>query len=183
MPLSVREATRTAARARGGSVLEVVPVPSGRETSRAAHLAARLADHETTRDDQDLPVVIPAPTLSSSAADLLTKAGIVARYGATHLAITPGSWTRRQRTRSSAAAAKLGVELVELDIDPAQAQLTDDELDALLTADQRCLAGSQSQQLRTRSDACTALARAPDSRSCSAVCPVRASPRSQRHSR
>ncbi len=125
VPFTLRMAARDLARSQGGSVLEVVPVPSRQETSLAAHLAPRLARLEDTRAERDQAVVVPAPPLDWTANDLLARAAIVGRYGATMLAISPHVLDALgdQRGAVEAAAAQLGVAVHGLSVPPDQTGL------------------------------------------------------------
>lgn len=87
---TVREAARQYARSVGHPLLEVVATPSGRDTDVVAHLPARLARLETTRDEGDRAVVVPDPGLGWGAAEVLTRASIVAEYGAATMLVPPG---------------------------------------------------------------------------------------------
>ena len=134
VPFSLRQATRELARAEAGSVLEVVPVPSGQETSLPAHLGPRLARLAATRDEQDRAVVIPAPALGWDAGELLLRAEIVRAYGATSLALSPAILDSlgEHREAVTGASADLGIELRALAVSPAQATLSRQDLDHLL---------------------------------------------------
>ncbi|MEO8107503.1 MAG: adenylyl-sulfate kinase [Actinomycetes bacterium] len=91
VPFAVREAARTAARAAGASIAEIVPIPTGRETSRLANLPARLALAEQTRDEGDRMVLVPWPTVAWDAKGVSLRAVVAAAYGATELLLAPGT--------------------------------------------------------------------------------------------
>jgi sulfate adenylyltransferase len=136
--LTVREKAREHARSLGRPVLEVVPVPGGRETDRAPHLAARLAQRETTRDDGDRAVLVPDPGLTWTAADLLTRAAIVAEHGAATLLVPPGRLRNLGAAREGvgAAAAALGVTLEEVAAHPGETRLDPRVLDRMVLQDE-----------------------------------------------
>jgi sulfate adenylyltransferase len=90
VPFSVRETTRAAARSAGATVAEVVPIPTGHETSRVANLPARLALVETTREGADRLVVVPWPKVAWDDAGIRLRAHVAAAYGATELVLAPG---------------------------------------------------------------------------------------------
>ena len=94
VPHAVRESTRAAARRAGATVAEVVAVPTGRETSRAANAPVRLALAHTTRDDSDRVIVVPWPELAWDGAGVQMRAAIAAAYGATELIIADPGLTR-----------------------------------------------------------------------------------------
>lgn len=85
IPLAVREAARQSARSEGAAVAEIVPLPTGRETSRVANLPARIALAETTRDEVDRLVIVPWPTVPWDADGVALRAQVAAAYGATEL--------------------------------------------------------------------------------------------------
>lgn len=115
----LRDATRKRARSAGGSVLEVVPVPTGRETDSGAHVAPRLSRKASTREAQDRAVVVPAPGLGWSAADILTRAAIVSRYGATMLAVPEHRLSALVDAELTlASAAQVGVAVVGIAATP-----------------------------------------------------------------
>lgn len=87
---AVRLAARAQAEAAGATILELAPVPSGRETSRAANAPVRLAVAATTRRPVDRLVVIPAPPLPWDAPGLRLRAVLAAAYGADELMVVPG---------------------------------------------------------------------------------------------
>jgi sulfate adenylyltransferase len=91
VPFAVREAARAAARSAGATVAEIVPIPTGRETSRVANLPARLALAETTRQGDDRIVVVPWPQVAWDDAGVRLRAHVAAAYGATALLVAPGS--------------------------------------------------------------------------------------------
>ncbi|MEO8329689.1 MAG: adenylyl-sulfate kinase [Candidatus Nanopelagicales bacterium] len=136
-PRSLREATRSLARVQGAQALEVVPVPSGQETSLAAHLAPRLSRLASTRDGGDRAVVIPAPELDWSAPSVLLRASIVQRYGATTLAVSPAVADALgvDLAATEAAASALGIELHVLSVAADKVDLPRKELTDLLDAD------------------------------------------------
>jgi sulfate adenylyltransferase len=84
-PHTVRESMRVAARHADATVLEIVALPTGRETSRAANAPARLAVAHTTRDADDRIVVVPWPDVAWDAAGVSVRAAVAAAYGATAL--------------------------------------------------------------------------------------------------
>ena len=134
---AVRQAARDWARSRAGQVLEVVPVPSGQETALAAQLPARLARLAATRDTNDRAVVIPTPDLGWGANDLLLRAAIVGRYGATVLAVSPDALEGLgdQRAAVQAAAAQDGVALETLPVPPQHLGMSRHHLDELIEAE------------------------------------------------
>jgi sulfate adenylyltransferase len=87
---AVRLAARAQAEASGATILELAPVPAGRETSRAANAPVRLAVAATTRRPVDRLVVIPAPPLPWDAPGLRLRAQLAAAYGADELLVVPG---------------------------------------------------------------------------------------------
>lgn len=87
---AVREAARAEARAAGASIAEIVPLPTGRETSRVANLPARVALAETTREENDRLVVVPWPSVAWDAPGVALRAQVAAAYGATELLLAPG---------------------------------------------------------------------------------------------
>ena len=103
-------------------ILEVVPVPTGAETSRIGQLAPRLARRESTRAASDAAVVVPAPTLTWDATDILVRAAIMASYGATALAVPLRYLDAVQdQGRLHATAHELGIALVGIaDVPPGQ---------------------------------------------------------------
>lgn len=90
VPFAVRDAARLAARSAGATVAEIVPIPTGRETSRAANLPARLALAETTREGADEIVVVPWPQVAWDDDGVRLRAHVAAAYGATELLVAPG---------------------------------------------------------------------------------------------
>ncbi|MCZ3390161.1 MAG: adenylyl-sulfate kinase [Actinomycetia bacterium] len=93
VPLAVRAAARTAARAAGATIAEIVALPTGFETSRQANTPARLAAVAGTREDHDRVVVVPWPagdTVPWDAEGVLLRAHVAAAYGATELLLVPG---------------------------------------------------------------------------------------------
>ena len=90
VPFAVREAARASARAVGASIAEIVPLPTGRETSRVANLPARVALAEVTRDAVDRMVIVPWPTVPWDADGVALRAQVAAAYGATELLLPPG---------------------------------------------------------------------------------------------
>ena len=136
-PYSLRQATAQLARAKGARVMEVVPVPSGQETSQRANLAARLARLEVTRAEGDIAVVVPAPTLDWSPESLLLRARIVAAYGADTLAVSPLVMEElgTDRAHVEREAYELGVELTALSVLNQHSAMSAGELHALLEAD------------------------------------------------
>lgn len=131
---SLREAARNLARTESGALLEVIPVPSGQETSREAQIGPRLARLATTRDAADRSVVIPEPDLGWSAEDVLARAEISRSYGATVLALSPlvAAELGTAKSEVEAAAAALGVDLRVLDVPTTEAGLSQQQLDELL---------------------------------------------------
>ena len=91
VPFTVREAARAAARSAGATVAEIVPIPTGHETSRVANLPARLARVETTREGADRVVVIPWPQVPWDDDGIRLRAHVAAVYGATELFLAPGT--------------------------------------------------------------------------------------------
>jgi sulfate adenylyltransferase len=85
LTLAVREAARQAAREHGAAIAELVPVPTGHETSRAANAPVRAALAETTRDVADRLVVVPWPEVADVDLALRLRTTISAAYGATEL--------------------------------------------------------------------------------------------------
>jgi len=124
---AVREALRRTARSRGGAVIEIVPVPTGRETDRHAHRWPRLAHREATRDPGDRIVVVPDPEGVHPISRLAVLVGLARRLGAEHVVVPP---TDRTAATAVAAATRLPVDVV--DVDPAQAGLADEDLTRLL---------------------------------------------------
>ncbi|MFL6070186.1 MAG: adenylyl-sulfate kinase [Actinomycetes bacterium] len=91
VPHALRESTRAAAREAGATVAEIVAVPTGRETSRAANAPVRLAMAHTTREGSDRVIVVPWPELPWDAAGVQVRAALAAAYGATELIVAdPG---------------------------------------------------------------------------------------------
>ena len=135
VPFEVRDAARMLARHRGGALLQIVGVATGQETSHPSNLGARLAHYETTRDPIDRVVVLPEPLLSDGPADVLLQAQVAARYGATALAMTPTQTAAlgEHFSQTVRTAATLGVDLVQLDLDPEHCQMDVHQLDALVT--------------------------------------------------
>jgi sulfate adenylyltransferase len=137
LPLVVRQAARDWAAAEDGSVLEVVPVPSGQETSLAAQLGPRLARLETTRGPRDQLVVVPDPGLSWSGPELGRRAAIAKRLGATHLGVRSEALEAIEPHERPADAADVsGVQLTTLAVPKGQGQLVRSALDELLAADE-----------------------------------------------
>jgi sulfate adenylyltransferase len=92
VPFSVRAAAHKAARAVGATMAEIVPIPTGFETSRQANAPARLAAVASTQEDRRI-VVVPWPAQPSvpwDADGLRLRAHVAAAYGATELLIAPG---------------------------------------------------------------------------------------------
>lgn len=89
LPFALREAARRAARTEGATIAEIVPLPTGRETSRVANLPARIALAETTRDETDRIVVVPWPSVAWGATGVALRAQVAAAYGATELLLAP----------------------------------------------------------------------------------------------
>ena len=137
LTLALREAARDHARALGRPLLEVVPLPSGRDTDVSAHLPARLARLESTRDAADRAVVIPDPGLSWQAPEILVRACVVAEYGATTLLLPPGRLTGLSARREEVvrAAAALGVELVEVRSHAGETRLDRQVLDRIVSTE------------------------------------------------
>ncbi|HEX5017361.1 MAG TPA: adenylyl-sulfate kinase [Actinomycetes bacterium] len=92
VPFAVRDAVRTAARNADAQVAEIVPLPTGRETSRTANAPVRLARAETTRDKDDHIVVVPWPDVPWDATGVKLRARIAAAYGGTDLLVTDPQW-------------------------------------------------------------------------------------------
>ena len=138
LTLTMREAAREHARSLGRPVLEVVPVPGGRETDRRVHLAARLAAQETTRDDVDRAVLVPDPGLRWTGPELLTRAVVVAEHGAASLLVPPGRLRDLGSAREDvlAAAQELGVTLAELTAHPGETRLDPRVLDRIVLQDE-----------------------------------------------
>jgi sulfate adenylyltransferase len=90
LPLALREAARRSARSAGATIAEIVPLPTGRETSRAANLAARVALREQTRERDDQLVIVPWPAVAWDAPGVALRAQVAAAYGATELLLAPG---------------------------------------------------------------------------------------------
>jgi sulfate adenylyltransferase len=134
LTLAVREAARAQARAMENPLLEVVPLPSGRDTDAVAHLAARLARRETTRDAQDRAVVIPDPGLGWAPSDIVTRARIVAEFGAATLLVPPGRLSNLGRGGDAVtvAASELGVSVTEVIAHPGETRLDPRVIDRLV---------------------------------------------------
>ena len=90
VPFALREAARKAARDEGASIAEIVPLPTGQETSRIANLPARVALAERTRDEGDRLVIVPWPSVAWDAEGVALRAEVAAAYGATELLLAPG---------------------------------------------------------------------------------------------
>ncbi len=93
VPFAVREAVRISARAAGATVAEIVPLPTGQETSRVANAPVRLAAAATTRGAEDRVVIVPWPsgtTVPWDADGVRLRASVAAAYGATELVLAPG---------------------------------------------------------------------------------------------
>jgi sulfate adenylyltransferase len=119
---AVRLAARTQAEAAGATILELVPVPTGRETSRAANAPVRLAAAATTRRSVDRLVVIPVPPLPWDAPGLGLRAALAAAYGADELMVVPGL--------VDDLPADPAVPLRPVDVDADQSVIPDELLDA-----------------------------------------------------
>ena len=85
--LAFRTAAGRLASHRGASVVELVGVPTGRDTDARAHLSARLARRESTRNDDDVLVVVPFPGLGWDEQGLMARAHVAAGFGAELLAV------------------------------------------------------------------------------------------------
>ena len=90
LPLAVREAARRSARSAGAVIAEIVPLPTGRETSRVANLAVRTALREQTRDRDDQLVIVPWPAVAWDGPGVAIRAQVASAYGATELLLAPG---------------------------------------------------------------------------------------------
>ncbi len=90
VPYVVRETARAAARDAGAAIAEIIPIPTGRETSRIANRPARLAMAASTHDSQDRIVVVPWPDVPWDAAGVSLRARVAAAYGATELLTVSG---------------------------------------------------------------------------------------------
>ena len=93
VPFAVREAARISARAASATVAEIVPLPTGQETSRVANAPVRLAAAATTRGAEDRVVIVPWPsgtTVPWDADGVRLRASVAAAYGATELVLAPG---------------------------------------------------------------------------------------------
>ncbi|MFZ0324462.1 MAG: adenylyl-sulfate kinase [Actinomycetes bacterium] len=131
---AVREAARRQARELGLPLLEVVPLPSGRDTDTVAHLPARLARVETTRDQGDRAVVVPDPGLRWQPDEILVRASVVAEYGVTTLLVPPGrlSGLGARREAVVASASALGVSLTEVAAHAGETRLDPRVIDRLV---------------------------------------------------
>jgi sulfate adenylyltransferase len=122
---ALRAAARDWAADNHGHLLELIPVPSGQETSRAANLGPRLARQFTTRRAGDQLVVVPSPRLGWTQPEVRLRADIVRQYGATHLVAL-----------GHQPAEAAGVKLVSLPVPADRQELTPDRLQQLLSADE-----------------------------------------------
>ena len=82
LTLAARTAIREAAANVGATIVELVPLPTGSETSRVANAPVRLALAETTRREADRLVVVPWPSIDEPTAALRLQAAIGASFGA-----------------------------------------------------------------------------------------------------
>ncbi len=138
LTLTVREAAREHARELGRQLLEVVPLPSGRDTDPSAHLPARLARRESTRDPGDRAVVVADPGLGWSTDDVLARASIVAEYGAATLLVPPGRLADlgRRREEVEATARSLGVQVGEVHAHAGETRLDRRVVDRLVLTEE-----------------------------------------------
>lgn len=131
-PLSfaVRSAATAEAEARGGSILQIVPVPTGRDTDLAGYGGPRVALAETTRRPSDRLVVVPFPT--SDDASLEVRMAVARSFGVTALLTLPGSADRQEPINQPGGTGRLGVELVPLAVPREQVSMANEQIDALL---------------------------------------------------
>ena len=79
---AVREAAARAPRDNGAVVAELVPAPTGCETSRVANAPVRTALAEKTRGEGDRLIVVPWPSVTDPEAAVRLQATLSAAYGA-----------------------------------------------------------------------------------------------------
>ena len=122
-PLSFafREAVRADARAHDARVLEIVPVPTGDETSRSANAPVRVALAHTTRDDADRVIVVPWPSHVEPARRHQLQVHVAHAYGATE-------WVASSPQSAQSEEGPVPVRLVDIDAD--QQSISTDALDA-----------------------------------------------------
>ena len=123
IPYAVREAARVAARAAGATIAEIVPLPTGQETSRRGNLPVRLALAASTREGDDRIVVVPWPVVPWDAHGVALRARVAAAYGATELVtLDVGSL--------SSADSSTEIPVRTLDVPTEHHSITPDLLDA-----------------------------------------------------
>ena len=124
---AVRAASQSAARADGATIAEIVPLPTGMETSRQANTPVRLAAVASTRDEHDRIVVVPWPagdTVPWDADGVRLRAHVAAAYGATELLLAPGV---------GAPLDESPIPVRHVDVPQGQATIASDLLDAWVT--------------------------------------------------
>ena len=124
VPFALREAVRADARAHGAHVLEIVPVPTGRETSRSANAPVRLARAHTTRDDVDRVIVVPWPSQIDPVQRQQLQIHLARAYGATEWVAT----ARESTGPSRSVEGSMPTRLVNVGAD--QQHISFDDLDA-----------------------------------------------------
>jgi len=134
-PLSLRRGAAALARDRDASLLEILPVPTGHETSHAANLAPRLARLRETVSVAHRAVVVPTPNaLGWSANDLLLRATIARALGADVLAVSPRVVADLADRRDDVVgvAKSIGVDLVAIPVTDSETDLSEEELTRFL---------------------------------------------------
>lgn len=127
VPFAVREATRLQARAAGATVAEIVPLPTGQETSRVANAPVRLASAAITRSGADSMVLVPWPasgTIGWDSEAVELRAHVAAAYGATELLLAPGVGVLPSTT---------AIPVRHLDVPDGQSVVPGEQLDAWVT--------------------------------------------------
>jgi sulfate adenylyltransferase len=118
-----RVAAQSAAQEAGATIVELVPVPTGEETSRVANAPVRVALAETTRRTVDQLIVVPAPALPWNEGGVAMRAQIAAAYGATELLALAS-----QLTQAQPEATPIPVRAIE--VPSGQADMPQELLDA-----------------------------------------------------
>ncbi len=125
---ALREAVRTSARAHGARVVEIVPVPTGHETSRAANAPVRLARAHTTRDAVDRVIVVPFPGQVDGALRHQLQLHVAAAYGASEVVAAAPTSSEPPLSGDGSPPVRL------IDVDAEQQRVSADDLDAWVLA-------------------------------------------------
>lgn len=121
IPHAVRSAARSAARAAEATIAEIIPIPTGHETSRVANAPVRYAQAASTRDRHDQLVIVPWPDVGWDAEGVRLRATVAAAYGATELLVTP---------KHTVAVNGLPIPVRQLDVPEEHVEIPVELLDA-----------------------------------------------------